>query len=528
MIELQHISKSFGIKEVLDDISLALDSGTSLAILGRSGTGKSVLTRIILGLITPDAGQILIDGQPMSRRVRRAFLEQTGVLFQASALFDSLTVWENVAFRLRNGRARVSRAEARERAEVALGRVGLEPRVADLFPSDLSGGMQKRVGLARAIIGTPKYLFFDEPNSGLDTSSLETKAERTNTGYTINGRKIWTTGAQRADKILIIARTTPKDQASKPYLGLSLFYTDFDRGKIDATACSKKVTESLIKAGAFDSLDHPRKGLMLIHADAIDAVMGTKKAEAIGQFDLFGGEDADESISAVFNVRVPDEEWDTKHKLALEREMLGLYVSGHPLDGIATSLRSMTDTSIAAVHAGKVRHGQKIKIGGIVAAVDRRVNKKGESWAIVEIADLDAATEILVFSTTYAGSQHALTEDSVLLVTANVSIREGRTSVVAVDISVPELGNADPSLSPMTLTLAVHSCTRPNIEALRETLQRHPGNTDVHIALTGTTTTRWATDPKFRVHKTPALYGDLKALFGANCLTTSPPSAANA
>ncbi|MBL6426003.1 MAG: ATP-binding cassette domain-containing protein [Maritimibacter sp.] len=168
MIELQHISKSFGTKEVLNDISLALDSGTSLAILGRSGTGKSVLTRIILGLITPDAGRILIDGQPISRRVRRAFLEQTGVLFQASALFDSLTVWENVAFRLRNGRARVSRAEARARAEVALGRVGLEPRVADLFPSDLSGGMQKRVGLARAIIGTPKYLFFDEPNSGLD------------------------------------------------------------------------------------------------------------------------------------------------------------------------------------------------------------------------------------------------------------------------------------------------------------------------------------------------------------------------
>lgn len=168
MIELQHISKSFGTKEVLNDISLALDSGTSLAILGRSGTGKSVLTRIILGLITPDAGQILIDGQPMTRRVRRAFLEQTGVLFQASALFDSLTVWENVAFRLRNGRARVGRAEARARAEVALGRVGLEPRVADLFPSDLSGGMQKRVGLARAIIGTPKYLFFDEPNSGLD------------------------------------------------------------------------------------------------------------------------------------------------------------------------------------------------------------------------------------------------------------------------------------------------------------------------------------------------------------------------
>ncbi|MEC7762863.1 MAG: ATP-binding cassette domain-containing protein [Pseudomonadota bacterium] len=168
MIELRHISKSFGTKQVLDDISLTLESGTSLAILGRSGTGKSVLTRIILGLIAPDAGDILIDGQPMTRKVRRGFLEQTGVLFQASALFDSLTVWENVAFRLRNGRARVGRAEARARAEEALGRVGLEPRVADLFPADLSGGMQKRVGLARAIIGTPKYLFFDEPNSGLD------------------------------------------------------------------------------------------------------------------------------------------------------------------------------------------------------------------------------------------------------------------------------------------------------------------------------------------------------------------------
>lgn len=168
MITLEHISKSFGTKQVLDDISLSLGSGTSLAILGRSGTGKSVLTRIILGLMAPDRGRILIDGQPMTRKVRNTFLEQTGVLFQASALFDSLTVWENVAFRLRNGRARVSRSEARARAETALGRVGLEPRVAELYPADLSGGMQKRAGLARAIIGTPKYLFFDEPNSGLD------------------------------------------------------------------------------------------------------------------------------------------------------------------------------------------------------------------------------------------------------------------------------------------------------------------------------------------------------------------------
>jgi phospholipid/cholesterol/gamma-HCH transport system ATP-binding protein len=168
MIALEHISKSFGTKQVLDDISLSLEDGTSLAVLGRSGTGKSVLTRIVLGLMAPDAGRVVIDGTPMTRRARRAFLEDTGVLFQGSALFDSLSVWENVAFRLRNGRKRVGRMEARRRAEEALDRVGLEARVADLYPADLSGGMQKRVGLARAIVGTPRYLFFDEPNSGLD------------------------------------------------------------------------------------------------------------------------------------------------------------------------------------------------------------------------------------------------------------------------------------------------------------------------------------------------------------------------
>lgn len=168
MIELRNISKAFGSKVVLEDVSLTLPDATSLAVLGRSGTGKSVLTRIILGLITPDSGEVVIDGQKMTRRTRRAFLDNTGVLFQGSALFDSQTVWENIAFRLRNGPKRVGRAEARKRAEAALEQVGMEMRVADLYPADLSGGMQKRVGLARAIVSQPTYLFFDEPNSGLD------------------------------------------------------------------------------------------------------------------------------------------------------------------------------------------------------------------------------------------------------------------------------------------------------------------------------------------------------------------------
>ncbi len=123
--------------------------------------------------------------------------------------------------------------------------------------------------------------------------------------------------------------------------------------KIEIGPCNKKVTESLIKSGAFDSLGHPRKGLFLVHTDAVDSVLGTKKAEAMGQFDLFGG--ADTATDAVFTIKVPDEEWEDKHKLALEREMLGLYVSGHPLNGVAHLLATQVDTAIPAILDGDIR-----------------------------------------------------------------------------------------------------------------------------------------------------------------------------
>ena len=141
-------------------------------------------------------------------------------------------------------------------------------------------------------------------------------------------------------------------------------FTDFSDylNKIDIAACNKKVTESLIKAGAFDSLGHPRKGLFLVHTDAVDSVLGTKKAEAIGQFDLFGGADerGGESGDSVFTIKVPDEEWDDKHKLALEREMLGLYVSGHPLNGVAHLLAAQVDTQIPAILEGDVANDTQV------------------------------------------------------------------------------------------------------------------------------------------------------------------------
>ena len=168
MITLSDVHKSFGSKRVLRGIDLSIAKGESLVIIGGSGTGKSVLLKCILGLVRPDKGIITLDGQDVTRADRDAFLARFGMLFQGGALFDSLRVWENVAFRLLRGRAPLSADQARDIAIEKLRRVGLKPATADMFPAELSGGMQKRVGLARAIAAEPEVIFFDEPTTGLD------------------------------------------------------------------------------------------------------------------------------------------------------------------------------------------------------------------------------------------------------------------------------------------------------------------------------------------------------------------------
>ena len=168
MIALNGVAKSFGQNHVLQGVDLEIAQGTSMVIIGGSGTGKSVLLKCILGLVTPDAGTITLDGQDVTTQDRDAFLARFGMLFQGGALFDSLTVWQNVAFRLLRGSLARPKAEAREIAIEKLRRVGLTPDVADRFPAELSGGMQKRVGLARAIAAEPEIIFFDEPTTGLD------------------------------------------------------------------------------------------------------------------------------------------------------------------------------------------------------------------------------------------------------------------------------------------------------------------------------------------------------------------------
>jgi phospholipid/cholesterol/gamma-HCH transport system ATP-binding protein len=169
-IELRGVKKRFGPKVVLDGIDLVINPGESLVVIGGSGTGKSVTIKCVLGILRPDAGQIFVDGKEVTHlrgRARDEMLRQFGMLFQSAALFDSLPVWENVAFGLIQGRG-LARKQARDIAIRKMAQVGLGSEVASLSPAELSGGMQKRVGLARAIAADPEIIFFDEPTTGLD------------------------------------------------------------------------------------------------------------------------------------------------------------------------------------------------------------------------------------------------------------------------------------------------------------------------------------------------------------------------
>lgn len=294
--------------------------------------------------------------------------------------------------------------------------------------------------------------------------------------------------------------------------------------KIDLAACNKRITESLIKAGAFDSLGHPRKGLMLIQEDAVDSVLSTKKAADKGQFDLFsafdGGDDA-HAAAAGFVIDVPDDEWDRKHKLALEREMLGLYVSGHPLDGFEQAIDAQTDTELTTILAGELRHGAEVTIGGLISSVDRRFSKKdGSPWAIVTLEDHHGAqVDVLLFNKVYALVAPQIVEDNIILVKAHISIRDDRVSLFGDDVKVPDLGPGNGVGLPLRLTLRTEHCTLDNIAKLKQVLLNNPGETDVYLNLaSGERTQLMVLGEHLRVERSASLMGDLKATMGPGIL----------
>ena len=307
-------------------------------------------------------------------------------------------------------------------------------------------------------------------------------------------------------------------------------YTDFSDflRKVDAVACNRKVVESLVKAGAFDSLGHPRKGLYLVHVEAIDVVMDSKRAEAIGQFDLFGGEPGTGAGLNLFDVPVPAEHWDTKHQLALEREMLGLYVSGHPLQGVEHALARQADTPIASILDGTVSDGAQVIVGGILASVTRRVNRNGEPWAAAQLEDLAAGIEVLFFPKTYSVVGVNVAEDHIVLVKARVTKRDDRISLIANDLVVPDLvqpggsagGSGQPGAGqPVTVSMLAARCSPERVAQLKDVLARHPGTQEVRLSLVnGGRKHLLKLDDSLRVTPSTALMGDLKALLGPGCL----------
>jgi DNA polymerase-3 subunit alpha len=328
-------------------------------------------------------------------------------------------------------------------------------------------------------------------------------------------------------------------------------FSDFLR-KVDAVVCNKKVIESLIKAGAFDSLGHPRKGLLLVHTDAVDAVMSTKRAAEKGQFDLFGSLDGSAgdtggAFASVFDIPVPDEHWSSKHQLTLEREMLGLYVSDHPLNGVEALLAAKTDTAIPAILEGDVADGAQVTVGGILASVNRRINKNGEPWASAQLEDLAGGIEVLFFPRTYTAVGVDVAEDAIVLVKARVSRRDDKISLIVNDLAVPDLtaapppaprsrgpssasasapegtqrpGEAQPVAGP-SVELKVRSdlYTPATVARLKELLARHPGGHEVRLRLlNGTRATVLKLDDVPRIKPNAALAGELKALLGPDCL----------
>jgi DNA polymerase-3 subunit alpha len=288
--------------------------------------------------------------------------------------------------------------------------------------------------------------------------------------------------------------------------------------KVDANVCNKKTIESLIKGGAFDSLNHPRKGLTLIYLEAIDSVMEAKRAESIGQFDLFGsGMSSPSSMITNVEIEIPNQEWEKALLLSYEREMLGLYVSDHPLLGVEHLLRSSTDMPISQVNDESVGHEQIVTIGGLITQIQRKVSRRGDSWAIVTVEDLEGAVDVMFFANSYTQHSMNLMEDRIVVIRGRVDKREEQVKVMALDLSLPDISLA-PS-GPLIISMDTVRCTPPVVDRIKEILRSHPGKREVHLKLDdGRKSLVMKIGDDLRVTASPSLSADLKAILGPDCL----------
>jgi DNA polymerase-3 subunit alpha len=288
--------------------------------------------------------------------------------------------------------------------------------------------------------------------------------------------------------------------------------------KVDANVCNKKTIESLIKGGAFDSLNHPRKGLTLIYLEAIDSVMEAKRAESIGQFDLFGsGMSSGASTITNVEIDIPNQEWEKALLLSYEREMLGLYVSDHPLLGVEHLLRSSTDMPISQISDESIGHEQIVTIGGLITQIQRKVSRRGDSWAIVTVEDLEGAVDVMFFANSYTQHSMNLMEDRIVVIRGRVDKREEQVKVMALDMSMPDISLAP--TGPLIISMDTLRCTPPVVDRIKEILRSHPGKREVHLKLDdGRKSLVMKIGDDLRVTASPSLSADLKAILGPDCL----------
>ena len=298
-------------------------------------------------------------------------------------------------------------------------------------------------------------------------------------------------------------------------------FNDF-MDKVPALVCNKRVIESLVKAGAFDDMKHKRRALVAVHETAVDQYVDIKRNEAIGQDSLFGALDGVDGPGSSFgiSVSVPDlDEWDKMTLLGHEREMLGLYVSDHPLLGLEHVLSQGTDCTIGQLLLDEERpDGSSVTISGLVTSVQRKITKKGDSWAIVTLEDLDGGIEVMVFPSAYQLAMTNLVDDRIITVRGILSREKDTPAVKAQEVTVPDL--SDGPTGPVVISLPSTRCTPPVVEQLKEVLATHPGMTEVQLKLLArTSTTVLRLDERLRVTPTPALFADLKQLLGPGCLS---------
>jgi DNA polymerase-3 subunit alpha len=281
--------------------------------------------------------------------------------------------------------------------------------------------------------------------------------------------------------------------------------------------CNKAVIEALIKAGAFDSMGYTRRSLDAVYIDRLKQVVDSKRNAANGQDDLFGSFDASDDDAAPSEPIEELPEWEKMVKLGFEREMLGLYVSDHPLKGLEKALAKLSDVSIATLVSADGPKAGKVTIAGMITSIDRKVTKKGDNWAIVHLEDLDSSIEVLVYPRTYRDYGAQLRPDAVVAVSGDIRSREERIELSASRIRFPQLGEAESGL-PVIITMASQRCTPETVSSLKRILSRHPGASEVQIELTSNTNKkrRWKL-PQFRVEDTPELVADMKTLLGPNC-----------